>query len=145
MSDLTQDTPQSLAFSLTGLSPAMAVLSRLVQLMFVNLKRSPITPMPKHWFGLFPFRSPLLWESRLIYLPQLLRCFSSLCNLSRLTSRVIRHDSDWVSPFGHPRLKAYLARSPGLFAACRVLHRRQKSRHPLSSLCNLFQTFTLYK
>ena len=29
----------------------------------------PTTPDPKAWFGLFPFRSPLLGESRLISLP----------------------------------------------------------------------------
>jgi len=32
-------------------------------------------------FGLFPFRSPLLWESLLISFPLLLRCFSCQSNL----------------------------------------------------------------
>ena len=38
-------------------------------------------PCTKYRFGLVPFRSPLLRESHLIYFPQLLRCFSSLCIL----------------------------------------------------------------
>ncbi len=37
-----------------------------------------LQPPDKSGFGLFPFRSPLLGESRLISFPQLLRCFSSL-------------------------------------------------------------------
>ena len=44
MSDLTQDTPQSLRFSSTGLLPSLAVLSRFLRLIFVNLKWSPTTP-----------------------------------------------------------------------------------------------------
>lgn len=42
----------------------------------------------------------------------LLRCFSSGGYLRRILCvqiRVTRHDSSRVSPFGHPRIKAYLA------------------------------------
>jgi hypothetical protein len=44
-----------------------------VLLSFMQQYRSPTTPtMPKHyWFGLFPFRSPLLRESLLFSLPPL--------------------------------------------------------------------------
>ena len=38
--------------------------------------RSPTTPLM--WFGLFPLRSPLLRESLLISVPELLRWFTSL-------------------------------------------------------------------
>ena len=51
------------------------------------------------WFGLFPFRSPLLWESRLIYSPQLLRCFSSLCDLS---DALARSESSDITRMGFP-------------------------------------------
>ena len=40
---------------------------------------SPCGPStPFKWFGLLPFRSPLLWESLLISFPELLRWFTSL-------------------------------------------------------------------
>ncbi len=49
---------------------------------FVTLMCRALQPhKPKLWFGLLPFRSPLLWESFLFL--GLLRCFSSprsLCN-----------------------------------------------------------------
>ena len=80
VSDPTQDTPQSLYISPTGPLPSLAVLSRFLRLCTQNLKWSPTTPSPEARFGLFPFRSPLLWESQLISFPRLLRCFSSPCN-----------------------------------------------------------------
>ena len=62
--------------SFTGLSPSLVVLSRSLQLRvdFVTPRVAPETapqPQPYYydWFGLFPVRSPLLGESRLIYVP----------------------------------------------------------------------------
>ena len=58
--------------SLTGLSPSMVSLSNEVQLSIqVGFIVGPTTPRePKFsWFGLFRVRSPLLTESRLIYIP----------------------------------------------------------------------------
>jgi hypothetical protein len=57
-----------------------------------------------HWFGLFPFRSPLLRKSRLFSLPPGTKMFQ----FSGLASfRITGHDSSWVAPFGHPRIKGY--------------------------------------
>ena len=79
-------------------------------------------------FGLFPFRSPLLWESRLISLPPGTEMFHfpglaslSLCIQLAMTG----YDSSRVSPFGNPRFIACLAAPRGLsqpttsFFACR--------------------------
>ena len=62
--------------SSTGLSPSMVVRSRILRLHFdfVTLRVAPeAAPQPRSYcydrFGLFPFRSPLLGESRLISLP----------------------------------------------------------------------------
>jgi hypothetical protein len=59
-------------------------------------------------FGLFPFRSPLLRESRLLSFPQGTEMFQfpwfplpALC----VQAGVTPHDGCWVSPFGHPRIK----------------------------------------
>ena len=53
----------------TGLSPAVARLSRRLRLeRLVHVVR-PTTPAASRRFGLFPFRSPLLGESRLLSFP----------------------------------------------------------------------------
>ena len=57
--------------SYTGLSPSMIVLSKTFYFNRFLPRRSPTTPtLPKqYWFGLVPFRSPLLWESFLFSFP----------------------------------------------------------------------------
>ena len=83
MSRSTLDPALSLLLSLTGLSPSLAGLPRTVLLGSENQFCSPNPIMLARWFGLFPFRSPLLWKSIRHYLPvfflflRLLRCFSS--------------------------------------------------------------------
>ena len=61
-------------------------------------------------FGLFPVRSPLLGESRLLSLPRLTEMFQfgrfppqALC----VQTGVTPHDGCRVSPFGHPRIKSW--------------------------------------
>ncbi len=66
-----------------------------------------LQPIALSWFGLFPFRSPLLREYS-PFLP-LLRCFSSRTYLTGAYSiqpRVTRHYPGRVSPFGHSRITA---------------------------------------
>ena len=101
----------SLSFSLTGLSPSLAGLSRTVLLTFGNQLCSPNPEMHASRFGLFRFRSPLLTESIVFFLfLRLLRCFSSPGSL-RMTM-----DSSygtwgllmWVSPFRYLWIKGYL-------------------------------------
>ena len=62
-------------------------------------------------FGLFRVRSPLLAESLLFSLPAGTEMvhfpalpLPALC----IQAGVRRHDPSWVSPFGHPRIKARL-------------------------------------
>jgi hypothetical protein len=61
-------------------------------------------------FGLFPLRSPLLRESRLLSFPRGTEMFQfprfpppALC----VQAGVTPHDGCWVSPFGHLRIKAW--------------------------------------
>jgi hypothetical protein len=61
-------------------------------------------------FGLFPLRSPLLRESRLLSFPRGTEMFQFprfpppvLC----VQTGVTPHDGCWVSPFGHPRITAW--------------------------------------
>ena len=78
--------------------------------------RDPIMATPASltplWFGLFPLRSPLLRESRLLSLPGATKMFqfapfarSGLC----IHPAVHGHDPMWVSPFRNSRIKACLA------------------------------------
>ena len=109
----------------TGLSPSMAGLSStfLLEDGFLTPWRprsaphyrpaTPILqrlrPLAQDGFGLFPFRSPLLGESRLISLPRGTKMFqfprfppSGLW----IQPAVPGHSPRWVSPFGHPRINA---------------------------------------
>ena len=121
--------------STTGLSPSVACLSR--QLVYRESVLNAV-PQPRTSFlgrfSLLRFRSPLLAESRLFSFPRGTEMFhfprfapSHLC----IQWEVRRHYPPWVSPFGHPRIKAWLAAPRGFsqlptsfFASCRLgIHR----------------------
>src|SRR5690348_12186436 len=77
----------------------------------------PLPGITRTRFSLFRFRSPLLTESRLFSLPVGTEMFHfptfpphTLCVQMWVTG----HDSSRVSPFGHPRIKAWLATPRGL-------------------------------
>ena len=71
MSRLTQDTALPHPLARTGLSPSAAAISNAFRFARFGNPRGPITPpLPKQRrFGLLPFRSPLLGESRLFSSP----------------------------------------------------------------------------
>jgi hypothetical protein len=121
--------------SATGLSPSMARLSR--QLAYRELILNAV-PLPRTnffgRFGLFRFRSPLLAESRLFSSPRGTEMFHFprfARSLLSIQSDVRRHYPPWVSPFGHRRIKAWLAAPrrfsqlpTSFFASCRLgIHR----------------------
>ena len=73
--------------------------------------------LPPARFRLFPFRSPLLRESLLLFFPRGTQMFQFprfpplvLC----VHTRVTPHDGCGVSPFGHPRIEARSAAPRGL-------------------------------
>ena len=64
-----------------------------------------------YWFGLVPFRSPLLGKSHLLSLPPGTEMFqfpgyatTILC----IQIDVLFHYKQWVPPFGNPRINVYL-------------------------------------
>ena len=68
----------SIVVSLTGLSPCFVGLSSAILLQLLNQLCGPNPEVHALRFGLFPFRSPLLWKSNIFFLfLRLLRCFSS--------------------------------------------------------------------
>jgi hypothetical protein len=88
------------------------------------LRNGPTTPnlqrlvaITQIWFSLFRFRSPLLTESLLSSLPEGTEMFHfpsfpphALCVQAWVTG----HYPSRVSPFGHPRITAWLAAPRGL-------------------------------
>ena len=90
-------------------------------------------------FGLFPLRSPLLRESRLISFPPATEMFQ-FTGLASQGLCVQPRDS-WIAPggFSHSDTSGSMAvcASPELFAACRVLLRRRMPRHPPCALYSL--------
>ncbi len=97
-------------FQIVQLGPGFVTL----QLFRTRARRDPSTPMAqraraiaRHRFGLFPFRSPLLRESRLLSFPRGTEMFQFPRFASSglwIHPAMVRHDSDRVSPFGHPRI-----------------------------------------
>ena len=89
----------------------------------------PTTPAPpqRYWFGLFPFRSPLLRESRLISLPPGTEMFQFSGFASRLLEILCLQHSGL--PHSDTCGSTRACQSPQLFAACRVLHRLREPRH----------------
>ena len=110
----TQVPAASFSVSGTGLSPALAELSSSFPLPTHESHMPALQPRlnESSRFGLIPFRSPLLWESRLISLPPGTEMF----HFPGLASPklyihfgILGHDSQWVSPFRDHRIKGCLA------------------------------------
>ena len=113
MSRPTQDTSKRLLHFAYRTFTFFGLPFQMIQLYinFVTHNRSPTTPIPKNWFGLFPLRSPLLRESIFLSLPPATKMFQftgllslSLCIHDRITVNYYC----WVPPFGNLRIKAYL-------------------------------------
>ena len=134
-----------LSFSCTRLSLSLAGLSRTVPL--TNQLTYAVRNPRVHalWFGLFPFRSPLLTESHVV--------FSSSGYLDVSVHRVpflklcigLRILEVCSSGFPHSDISGSkdICSSPKLFAAYHVFHRLLVPRHPpyaLSSMTNLFSS-----
>ena len=145
----TQVPAASFSVSSTGLSPAVAELSSSLPLPTPESRMPALQPrmVETTRFGLFPFRSPLLWESRLISLPPGTEMFHfpGLASLGLyIQLRMMGHDSHRVSPFRNHRIVGCLAPPPMLIAAYRVFHRLSAPRHSPVALDILFlKNFTI--
>ena len=140
----TQVPAAALSVSGTGLSPSAVALSKAIPLP----SRASLVPALQHRtdesvrFGLFPVRSPLLGESRLISFPSGTEMFHfpelahvTLC----IRVSVSKHDLRWVSPFRNPRLIECLASPRGLsqLTTSFIAFRRQGIHPMLLSTCFL--------
>ena len=110
----TQVPAASFSVSGTRLSLAMAELSSSLPLPTPESRMPALQPrmVETTRFGLVPFRSPLLWESRLISLPPGTEMFHfpGLASLGLyIQLRMMGHDSHRVSPFRNHRIVGCLA------------------------------------
>ena len=64
------DTAMSAFLSCTGLSPSLAGFPKTILLELQNQLCGPNPRVHALWFGLFPFRSPLLWKSSFLSFPR---------------------------------------------------------------------------
>ena len=136
MSRCTLDPAMSSFLSLTGLSPSLAGFPKTFLLGSSDLKCGPNPGVHALRFGLFPFRSPLLTESLVV--------FSSSGYLDVSVHRVPFHTlwiGVWmtgVHPAGFPHSDICgsmdICSSPQLFAAYHVFHRLLVPRHPPCAL-----------
>ena len=135
----------STRLSLTGLSPSLAGFPKTVLLTLKNQLCSPNPTVHAPWFGLFPFRSPLLWKS--------IFSFSSSGYLDVSVHRVPFHTlwiGVWmtgVRPAGFPHSDICgsmdICSPPQLFAAYHVFLRLLVPRHPPCALFCLTSSFTI--
>ena len=133
-------------FSCTGFSPSLTGLPRTVPLSSLNHVCSPNPEMHAFRFGLFPFRSPLLWKSMFLSRKKLVSFFSS-GYLDVSVHRVPDHTL-WIhvwttevcsAGFPHSDIcgLSLMCSSPQLFAAYHVFLRLLVPRHPPCALIRL--------
>ena len=148
MSRGTQVPAVSLSVSGTGLSPALAELSSSFPLPTHESHMPALQPRlnESSRFGLIPFRSPLLWESRLISFPSGTEMFhfpelalDTLC----IQVPATEHDLRRVSPFRNPRITECLASPRGFsqLTTSFIAFRRQGIHPMLLSTCLLEKNF----
>ena len=139
MSRGTLDPALPTSFSLTGLSPSLAGLPRTILLTSLDHKCGPNPGVHALRFGLFPFRSPLLWKSHVVF-------FSS-GYLDVSVHRVpdlylcIQYRTTEVFSVRFPHSEIHgsmlICSSPWLFAAYHVFLRLLVPRHPPCALLRL--------
>ena len=139
MSRGTLDTAMSTFLSCTGLSPSVAGFPKTFPLGSLNHFRGPNPWMHASRFGLFPFRSPLLWKSHVV--------FSSSGYLDVSVHRVpdvtlwihVTTTEVFSARFPHSEISGSMdiCSSPKLFAAYHVFHRLLVPRHPPCALSSL--------
>ena len=129
--------------SLTGLSPSLAGFPKTFLLELTNQLRGPNPTVHAPWFGLFPFRSPLLWKSMFLSRKKLFSFFSS-GYLDVSVRRVPLHTL-WIGVWIHEVFSCGfphsdicgsmdICSSPQLFAAYHVFLLLLVPRHPPCAL-----------
>ncbi len=130
------------SFSITGLLPSLANLSRLIRLknFFVTPMECPTTPESKlSGLGCFRFARRYLGNRICFLFLQVLRCFSSLG--VPLIPYVLKYKSCSITNSGFPHSEipgsTFTYNSPRHIGVSPVLHRLLVPRHPPCALIHL--------
>ena len=108
-------------------------------LIFLLSYRSPTTPTPKNWFGLFPLRSPLLRESIFLSLPPVTKMFQFTGLLLHNYVFIMQYLGIALGEFPHSEISGskHTYCSPKHIVVRHVLHQLLVPRHPPGALSNL--------
>ena len=141
MSRPTQDTTRYNKHVVYGIVTLYDEAFQLLPLYSLSPHCSPTTPkLPKQsWFGLFPFRSPLLRKSLLFSSPAPTQMFQ----FSAFAPILIQVTGLQPARFPHSEMfgSQNICFSPNLIAAYHVLLRLSEPRHPPCALSNLLVIF----
>ena len=98
-----------------------------------------LQPQSVDWFGLFPFRSPLLRKSIFLSFPPATKMFQFTGLLLHSYVFTMQYLRITIGEFPHSEIPGskHTYCSPRHFAVCRVLHQLLVPRHPPCALSNL--------
>ena len=104
-----------------------------------------LQPQSLDWFGLFPFRSPLLRKSIFLSFPPVTKMFQFTGLLSHNYWFIMRYLRITVSVFPHSEISGskFTYNSPKHIVVCHVLHQLLMPRHPPCALNN-FSYFVFF-
>ncbi len=136
----TQVPPVSFSVSDTGLSPAVVWLSSQLLLPSPESRVAVLQPrmVETTRFGLVPFRSPLLWESRLISFP----LGTEMFHFPRSAPIKGTGSSSGGSPHSEIRGSMDIELLPAAYRSLSRLSSPAAPRHPPVALINLFSKKT---
>jgi hypothetical protein len=120
-----------------GWSPNLLFLSTVWIEQPHNPMRATPVGLTLSWFGLIPVRSPLLGESRLIFVPPGTEMFQFpglSSDAYEFSARYLGFATQMGFPIGRSSDHGLVGGSPKLIAASHVLHRQQMPRHPPHAL-----------
>ena len=148
MSRRTQDTLQSSQHFVYRTITYYGLASHQVQLCyeFLTLYRKVLQPQNVFWFGLFPFRSPLLRKSSFLSLPPVTKMFQFTGLLPYTYVFSIQYLGITLGEFPHSEISGskHTYCSPKHIAVCRVLLQLLVPRHSPCALSNLITIDTLF-
>ena len=105
-----------------------------------------LQPQSVDWFGLFPFRSPLLRESIFLSFPPVTKMFQFTGLLQYNYVFIILYLDITLSEFPHSDISGskLTYSSPKHFVVCHVLHQLLVPRHSPCALSNLITIFVFF-
>ena len=115
--------------------------STMLQICDSNIK--VLQPQNEFWFGLFPFRSPLLRKSIFLSLPPVTKMFQFTGLHLHNYVFIMQYLRITIGGFPHSEISGskFTYNSPKHFAVCRVLHQLLVPRHSPCALSNLITIF----